>query len=251
MHQEDQMKKMGIVFSALALVAFAGSADAQWYAKGDIYCVPGCWNFDGGNELVDDGTNGDAVAADGIFTRLVTTDVGAPGKYSWKAADGPWANSYPGQNQFVHINAPAEQVLFTLDTNVYADGFTPATNIAWSSHYAPPGSAFEVIGAAPEIGNWGDGVVAAEAGGVHSVTVNIAAPAAYDFLWRVDNDWDAQTMRVDGGASGGSNLSFTTTLPNQDVLFEFDANTGRTRTTVLTPTATENVSWTQTKELFR
>ena len=26
-----------------------------WYAKGDMYCGPGCWNYDGGNELFDDG----------------------------------------------------------------------------------------------------------------------------------------------------------------------------------------------------
>lgn len=245
------MKKMAMVLSVLALVAFAGTADAQWYAKGDMYCAPGCFNFDAGNEMFDDGTNGDVTSGDGIFSRLVTTDVIAAGKYAWKAAVADWSISYPGSNQFVHINAAAEQVLFTLDTNVYADGFTPATNIAWSSHYAPLGSAFEVIGAAPETGGWADGVVAAEAGGVHSITITIGTAGNYDFLWRVDNDWDAQTMRVDGGASGGANLNYTTTVDNQDVLFEFDANTGRTRTTPLTPTATDETSWTEMKELFR
>ncbi|NNE09893.1 MAG: hypothetical protein HKN20_15140 [Gemmatimonadetes bacterium] len=245
------MKKMAMVLSVLALVAFAGNADAQWYAKGDMYCAPGCFNFDAGNEMFDDGTNGDVTSGDGIFSRLVTTDVGAAGKYSWKAAVADWSISYPGSNQFVHINAAAEQVLFTLDTNVYADGFIPTTNIAWSDHYAPVGAAYEVIGAAPETGGWADGIVAAEAGGVHSVTITIGTAGNYDFLWRVDNDWDAQTIRQDGGASGGANLNYTTTVDNQDVLFEFDANTGRTRTTVLTPTATDETSWTGMKELFR
>ncbi len=246
------MKKMAMVLSVLALVAFAGTADAQpWHAKGDLYCAPGCWNDDAGNLMYDDGTNGDAVSGDGIYTRLVTTDVGAAGKYSWKAALQDWSASYPGSNQFVHINAPAEQVLFTFDTNANGDGWIPDQNIPWSSHYAPVGSAFEVIGAAPETGGWADGVVAAEAGGIHSITITIGTAGSYDFLWRVDNDWDAQTMRTDGGASGGANLSYTTTVDNQDVLFEFNANTGRTRTTVLTSTATEETSWTDMKELFR
>ncbi len=243
------MKKTVIILAALAIAA---TAYAQpWHAKGDVYCVPGCWNFDAGNLLNDLGVSGDAVSGDGIYSALVTTDVGAIGKYSWKAARDDWSDAYPGSNQFVHVGVLAEQILFTLDTNANGDGWLPDQNIAWSDHYAPAGTAFEVIGAAAEIGTWADGVVATNVGGVHSVTVNIATLGSYDFLWRADNDWDLQTMRADGGASGGGNLNFTTVNPNTNVLFEFNANTGRTRSTVLTNTATENSSWGSMKQLFR
>jgi hypothetical protein len=143
-------------------------------------------------------------------------------------------------------------VHFTFDTNTYADGWWPQANIVWSDHYAPPGTAFEVIGGAPETGSWGSGVPATLAGGVWSKLINIATPGAYEAKFRAVGSWDIMNLGTEGaGAPCGANLQYTTTDPNQDVLFEFNTATGRTRVTVQQPTETVRRSWGQMKTLYR
>jgi hypothetical protein len=233
--------------SLLAATALAG----PWFAKGDFYCAPGCWNSDGGNEMFDDGLNGDGGPGDGIHGRTVVPDQNG-GRHEYKVAMCDWSQSYhPFCNLWVWTAGPGDPVLFTYDTNVYADGWVPTTNIAWTDHYAPAGTMFEVIGSAPETGSWGSGQAANLSGGVWSRFLTVAAPGNYDYKFRAVGDWNVMNIGGEGGAPCGFNASYTTVVPNTDVLFEFNSMTGRVRAVVLGPTPTGKTSWGQLKTIYR
>lgn len=241
------------LLAAFVVVAFAGTAVAgPWYAKGDYYCVPGCWNFDAGNEMYDDGaTGGDAVAADGIFTGTVTSDAAA-GRKEFKVALDDWSVSYPGGNAWVHVSGPGDVAVFTLDTNVYADGWFPTQNIVCSSHAAPPGTTFEVMGSAPETGAWAVGTPLNDmGGGLWSRVISIGVPGNYEAKFRATGTWDVMNVGSDGIDPGGGNLGYTTNVPNEDVLFELNRETCRARVTVLGATPTLPSSWGRVKTMYR
>ncbi len=242
------MKKAVTVLLTLAVAALATTAFAQpFYAKGDMYCAPGCWNFDAGNEVNDSGLNGDAVAGDGIYSGYVTTDQ-LGGRHDFKIANADWSMNWPGSNQWVHTTDNAV-VFFSLDTNVHGDGWIPDANIVWTDHYVPNVGS-ETWDVAGDVNGWA-GTPATLSAGIWSVTINHATAGTYGYKWRANAGWNDQIMGGDGGASAGGNLSYTTTLPNQDVLFELNPATGRVRATVLASTAIEESTWGAMKQLFR
>lgn len=244
------MNKAVTILTTLAVAAFATTALAQpYYAKGDMYCAPGCWNWDAGNELNDAGLNGDAVAADGIYSGFVTTDQAA-GRHEFKIADQDWTVSWPGSNAWCHLTADNAVVFFSLDTNVHGDGWIPDQNIVWSDSYVPVVGS-ETWGVIGDYNGWSASTNGTPSGSIWSVTINHPAAGTYQYKWRANDNWDDQVMGGDGGASAGGNLEYTTTVPNQDVLFELDAATGRVHQTVIEATSTEESTWGEMKQLFR
>jgi hypothetical protein len=243
------MKKL--VTSVLALTLAVASVTAAFaagpgpfYVKGDYYAGSvGTWNFDAGNTMT---------LAGGVWSATVTSDQGG-GRHEWKAAVADWSESYfPWCNNWVHTFGPGDVVTFTLDTNVYADGWLPAQDIVWSDHFAPPGTTFEVIGGAPETGSWGSGVAAAQLGTVWTRILTIATPGSYEAKFRATGSWDICNVGSEGaGAPCGANLTYATSTPNQDVKFEFNQATGRARVTVENPVPTNNRSWGAVKSIYR
>lgn len=233
---------------ALAATAIAG----PWYAKGDMYCGPGCWNFDAGNELFDDGAHGDGAAGDGVFGAAVMTDQ-LGGRHEFKIAYDDWSQAhFEFCNLWVHTSGPGDIVQFTLDTNTHLDGWWPQTNIVWTDHYAPAGTTFEVIGGAPETGAWGSGTAATLVGDVWRLQIPIATPGPYEAKFRATGSWDIMNLGSEGaGAPCGANLLYTTTNPNEEVLFEFNTRTGRTRALALGVTPAAPRSWGQLKTIYR
>lgn len=237
----------------IALSAFAGIALAgPWFVPGDYYdCGAGTWCFDANNEMFDDGLHGDGAAADGVFGVFVPSNQAA-GRHEFKFAYGDWSTSYhPNCNLWVYIENANDVIHFTFDTNLYADGWVPTTNVYWSDKMFPAGSQFEVIGSAPETGSWGSGVAGVETGGVFEVTINIATAGVYEYKWRGVGSWDVQNFGGEGAVPCGFNGSYETTFENQDVLFQLDTNTGRIRALPLEPTSTTESNWGSVKELFR
>ena len=239
------------VFIALltvsVVVTLALPAAAQpWYARGSFYGSG--WPADTGNEMYDDGTGGDAVAGDGIFSRLIAEENGL-GRQEWKAANADWTMNFPPYNQFLHIEVAGEQVLFTYDSNSYADGWIPDSNIVWNDHFAPTGSTFEVVGSAPELGDWTAGVIATEVAGIYTVEVTIATPGSYLYKWRANGNWDDFVFGKNGAAGGiGNDLEFETTSPDEQVTFEFDPAVGRVRVSTGS-VSTESSTWGRIKAL--
>ncbi|MBI5710749.1 MAG: hypothetical protein HZC42_10665 [Candidatus Eisenbacteria bacterium] len=239
------MKKIATMLCAMLLASSIALAagPGPFYAKGDMYCAPGCWNADGGNLL--------SLAA-GVWSGPVATDQG-PGRHEFKIANLDWSENYfPWCNLWVHTSGPGDVVHFSLDTNVYGDGWLPNQDIVWSDHYAPPGTTFEVIGSAPETGGWAFGTPANLIGTVWTRVLTIATAGANEAKFRATGTWDVCNIGSEGaGAPCGANLAYTTVVDNTDVKFEFNSATGRARVTVLGPTPTLNTTWGKVKTLYR
>ncbi len=237
------MKKLAMVLMLGAL--FASMVFAQpFYAKGDMYCVPGCWGEDSGNELSE--------VLSGLFLVNISTDAGA-GRHDFKIANADWSMSWPGTNQWCHTSGPGDLVSFRFNRNSQADGWMPDADFVWNSHYVPnPGSeTWEVIGGDAETGSWTSGVMAAGGGSLHSVDIAFATPGLHEYKWRANSSWDDQVVGLDGGASAGGNIVVETLGAGDMVTFELDAETGRYHHTVTPSTSTENTSWGNMKTLFR
>ncbi len=245
------MKKIATMLCAMLLASSVALAagPGPFYAKGSMYCVPGCWNADGGNLLS---------LASGVWSGSVVCDNNSvpnpsfPGRHEFKIANLDWSESYsPWCNLWVHTYM-GEVVYYTLDTNVYADGWLPAQDIVWTDHYAPPGTTFSVIGSAPETGSWGTDTPANLIGTIWTRVLTIATPGAYEAKFRATGTWDIMNIGSEGaGAPCGANLGYTTTVDNTDVKFEFNSATGRARVSVLGPTPTLNTTWGKVKTLYR
>lgn len=236
------MKKIATL--ALALLAFsavAASAAGPFFARGGYYDAG--WSAisgPGGNELIE----GPA----GVFTAAITSPMAA-GYYEGKAALGDWSMSWPNSNQSVFITGPGDVVNWSYDTNTYADGWLPSTNIVMNDH-AVTGLTFEVIGAAPETGAWGFGVAAVLAGDVWSVLIPIGTPGTYDVKFRKTGDWGIN-VGSDGVGTNSNNYSYTTTLANEPMLFEFNQRTGRMRVSSSGATPTRSTTFGSLKAMYR
>lgn len=236
------MKKMVTSFLALALLSTGvalAAGPGPFYARGGYYDA--FWSADAGNLMTLSG---------GVWTASVTSPMAA-GYYEGKVAVGDWSESYPNSNQPVFITGPGDIVTWTFDTNVYNDGWSPNTNIAYNDHMLPPGATWEAIGSAPETGSWGDGADATLVGDVWSVQVVVATPGNYEVKFRRPGDWSIN-VGSDGYGTNSNNYAYTTTMPNEPVLFQFNQVTGRMRAVVggwATPTTPS--TWGRLKSLYR
>jgi hypothetical protein len=238
------MKKLVTSVFALTLaVASASAAFASgpgpFFARGSFYDAG--WSADAGNQLT---------LSAGVWSGAVVSPMAA-GQYEGKIAAGDWSESYPNSNQPVFISGPGDVVTWTFDTNVYADGWLPATDIAFNDHAVASGMTFEVIGSAPETGSWASGVAAVLVGDVWSVELPIAAPGSYEVKFRKTGDWSIN-VGADGYGTNSNNVGYTTILSNEAVLYQFNQATGRMRVVVggsVTPT--QQGTWGRLKSLFR
>ncbi|MBK7367324.1 MAG: hypothetical protein IPJ04_05260 [Candidatus Eisenbacteria bacterium] len=232
------MKKIATIVSALMLVSAVSayaSGPGPFYAPGD-YVSPN-W------------TPGDPSCAlslsAGVWSGSIAASVGA-GTYQGKVAVAGWSESYPASNVALFITGSGESIAWTFDTNTYADGWLPATDIVLTDHSYPAGITWEAIGAAPETGGWGSGVAMTQSGNIWSVTVNIASVGSYDVKWRKTGDWSLN-VGTDGVGTNANNFNYTTTVPNQPVTFQFNQATGRSRIVVGGVPGTSNRTWGQVK----
>ncbi len=206
------------------LSAFALFPPPVWYARGDF----NGWSLD--DPMYDDGTHGDVVEGDGVFTALVT--VATAGRYEFKVAAEDWSTSYPGSgNSWLDTTADGETVTITFDTSTYYDGWLPETDIIGVS--TEPG-AWTAVG---DWQGWDNAnpatAMTALGGGVYEFTTPIASPGSYQFKAVKTGTWDA--IGADGRSANANTASFETTSADQDVTFTVDALTGRIQLTVEEP----------------
>ncbi len=203
--------------------------------------------------MYDDGTNGDLLAGDGIFSRefsIATADY-----HAWKVTDGTWNTTWPAANSWFNTSASPQTVLFTFNTNLQTDVWWPAQNIVNTNETKPT--------ALVAVGDW-----QSEAGETGDWVNNSTITAMYDngqngdwaandgvFCYHVNNlpagSWigkavDSGTWHSwgkDGRSEDGQNVEFTTTSANQDVYFYVNTNTGRITIVLNTPIPVEFVSF--------
>ena len=210
------------ILSAFAL--FPPLPLPDWYARGDF----NGWGTD--NPMYDDGTNGDPVAGDGLFTALVT--VATSGRYEFKIANEDWSASYPGSgNSWLETGSDGETVIITFDTSSHADGWLPETNIIGVS--TEPG-AWTAVG---DWQGWDNAnpatAMASQGGGVYEFASSIPSPGSYQYKAVRTGTWDA--IGADGRGINASTAAFETTLTDQNVTFTVDALAGRVRVEVEEP----------------
>jgi len=193
-------------------------------------------------KLFDDGTNGDAVAGDGIYSRAFTV---ANGSDVAKLNVFYNNNTYPATGGYPFKATTGTLVLVSFDTNSYADGYLPSTNIVWvqPSKRLLPGdplgpTSVHVTGdfvADLGGGNWNPADPLTQlsdlGNGIYGVTFpGSIVPAMSSKNWKATGgSWDWQYGSPDNGFTlNGNNPNMTlNTTAGTDLQFKVDVITGR------------------------
>ncbi|GAB4580318.1 MAG: hypothetical protein Fur0022_30580 [Anaerolineales bacterium] len=198
---------------------------------GTNWCVAG--SFQGWNNtshpLNDSGQNGDLLAEDGIFSRNFT--IASPGRYEWKVVEcGNWGNAYPSNNSWFYTTSPNQSVRFTFDTNDHsADagaGATPTTHIVSIAGDDVPAN-FTAVGDWQGWNNSNPATAMTNIGnGQFYLKYTIATAGTYMAKVTQTGSWNEQFTN-DGRAIDGPVINFTTTNPNEEVVFLLDTRASR------------------------
>ena len=198
-------------------------ASVDWCVAGDL----NGWN-NTANPMFDDGTNGDLIAGDGVHSLAIA--VPTAGFSGWKVVEcGNWDNDYPGENSWLITNNLDQLVTFTFDTNDYSlnagMALLPASNIVNAiGDYLP--TSFTAVGDFQGWNNTDLTTLMTDMGnGFYRLVYTIPSAGSYLGKAVITNTWNG--FGADGRSSDAANISFTTTEPNQDVVFLLDSFSGR------------------------
>ncbi|HQE92394.1 MAG TPA: alpha-amylase family glycosyl hydrolase [Anaerolineae bacterium] len=200
----------------------APAAPSRW-------CVAG--SFQGWNNastpLYDDGTHGDVIPEDGIFSLDYT--VAAADRYEWKVVKcGDWGTTHPAQNAWFNTAAASQKVKFTFDTNDHSGDagwdLLPAQNIVNVVDTLP--ISFTAVGDFQGWNNANSATAMTYVGsGIYYLAYSIATPGDYNGKVVATGTWDG--FGADGRSTDAANIAFTTATVNETVIFLLDTNTGR------------------------
>ena len=195
------------------------------------WCVAGDWNGwnNSSTPLLDDGTQGDLIPGDGVYSLEVTL-VEAK-RYEFKAvACGDWNTSFPQENAWLITTVPDQKVTITFDANDHsADAgavLIPKQNVVNVIGDNPP-TEYTAVGGFNGWNNADDATkLSAMGNGFYRLVLTIATAGTYDGKITHTGGWGEQ-FTAGGRAKDGGSISFTTTQDNQEVVFLLDANHGR------------------------
>ncbi len=196
-------------------------------AAGPPWYVRGSFNNWGTDLMYDDGTHGDDVAGDGIYTVIIT--ITTAGRYEFKVDDGNWTDPHPPSNAWLVTATDNQPVKFTFDTNTYNDGWSPPTLIV---------NAQDGVTTWTAVGDWQgwnpsdpNTVMAPLGGGLYGYVTTIPTAGTHYYKAVRSGTWDAiGPQGNEGGRSiNTDNLPFTTSADNQRVLFLADVGRARIR----------------------
>jgi glycosidase/PKD repeat protein len=204
------------------------SVQSNGASAGDWCLAGGFQGWDNASDpLFDDGTNGDLLGGDGVFTLDYT--VAAAGRYEFKVvACGDWGTAFPSQNSWVYTTSDNQVVKFTFDTNDHSGDIlqlVPQQNIvnAWDS----PPTAYTAVG---DWQGWDNGNAAtgmtAVGDGLYLLDYEIATGGVYQAKIVQTGSWTEQFV-IDGRAIDGTPHGFQTLADNLNVTFLMDVVTGR------------------------
>lgn len=192
--------------------------------------------------LYDDGTHGDLVPLDGVYSREVT--IASAGRYEFKAvACGDWSTAYPPNNAWFITSADGQKVTLTFDTN---DRGADAGLVM-----LPSAMAVNVIGDTPpttytaigDFQGWNnaDPNTALEDLGRGFYRLLLTIPNAGNYMGKITQtgSWGEQ-FTAHGRSTDGGNINFTTTSDDQVVAFLLDVNQGKI---AIAPSMSGDQSW--------
>ncbi len=207
------------------------------------WCVAG--SFQGWNNastpLYDDGTNGDLVAKDGVFSLDVT--IPNTGDYEWKAVEcGNWGVTRPAANSWFTTTTANQAVKFTIDTRDHSGDagaiLLPGWDIVnvWGDTLP---TSFTAVGSFQGWNNSDPATLLTPAGnGVYRLAYTIATAGSY--IGKIASTGAWRAFGADGRSMDAANVNFTTTLDSQVVIFILDTNTGRL---TITPNGANPSNW--------
>jgi hypothetical protein len=218
-------------FSALTMmVAVLSIAIASAYNA--VGSFNGWNNNDGALVMLDNGTNGDAVAGDNIFT--CQTSIATAGSYEWKIVTtaGDWNTSLPsGSNSWFQTTTDNQVVKFYLDLNVDST-WTPMTQVLYTS--AQVATTYTAVGMQTWLGHtqdWDNAYAAAKmhddglngdaaAGdGIYTLritfsTIDPTTTGAKSYKVALDNAWSHQ---IASGSEDGNSWGFSINGNNKSI----------------------------------
>ncbi len=204
--------------SGRLLIEPAASGAGTWCAAGGF----NGWTF---TPLLDDGTGGDLLGGDGVFTADVT--VPDAGRSEWKVTDCTWDVSHPGANSWLFTAGAGQVVKLSFDTNDHSadagPALLPAVNIlhAWDS-----AAAFTAVGDWQGWNNANPATALTGVGpGLYRLDAAIAAPGTYQYKVVQTGSWDA--IGGDYRSVNAANIPFTTYTAGDVVSFLLDYRTSR------------------------
>lgn len=158
--------------------------------------------------------------------------------HQFKVTEGDWSWYKPtavsDANSWFYADGSGDATL-SIDLNPYADGWT--VNQYRITESVDPG-AWTAVGA---WNGWNNAdatsVMTSLGGGMYELQKIIATPGAYGYKATETGGWDYQ-VGADGRNINASELTFTTTLPNQEVDMFLNAINGTIRLTVVPEPAT-------------
>lgn len=207
-------------------VVLAAPTAANW-------CIAG--GFQGWDNastpLVDDGSNGDLVPNDGIFSSNFT--VATAGTTGFKVVEcGNWGNAFPPDNAYVRTTVADQVVRFTFDTNNHSTDvgpkFKPSQNIVHAFDDVP--SSFTAVGdfQSPVWTNNDPLTLLTAVGhGLYRLEYTVPTAGTYNFKVVSTGDWNHAYNLNGRGDNSSNNTQFTTTTANEKVVFVLDINTSR------------------------
>ena len=207
-------------YSGRLLIEPVSTSTGPWHVAGAF----NDWN-NASTPLFDDGTNGDLLGGDGVFTLDFT--IPTAGRYEWKVTNGTWDITYPADNSWL-ITTEADQVVkLIFDTNDHsADAgleLLPGTNIvhAWDSSntFTAVGSFQGWDNAHPDTGLGYTGR------GSYLLNYAILIPGSYEGKIVHTGSWDG--FGLDNRSINASNIPFSTYAEDDMVYFYLDYRTGR------------------------
>lgn len=242
--------------SCFVLAAGSAMAAAPYYGPGSYQG----WDIGTAVQLVDDGTNGDLVSGDNIYSATVT--IATAGAYEWKAAEAGWAFSWPvtGNCWFI-TTGDNEDVLLTFNENAQGDGWAPDS---WWPHSSKTrGATYTLVGSlGDELGgsDWDpagallmhdDGLNGDVTAGDGIFTFCGLMSAAGNYEWKVavNGGW-GQQFGTDGPSVNGSTWFIDVINAGDPWCFYLDTNAGRIKANEDAPVPTQQTTWGAVKALY-
>ncbi len=194
------------------------------------WCLAGAmngWN-NASDPMYDNGTHGDLLSGDGVYSLALT--IASPATYEWKAVEcGNWGNVHPAANSWFITSAANQLVTFMLDTNDYSANagmaLLPAGNIVNVNGDTLPTS-FTAVGDFQGWNNADPTTLMTDMGkGYYRLVYTVPSAGSYIGKVVATGTWNA--FGADGRSVDAANISFTTTIADQQVVFLLDSYTGR------------------------
>jgi glycosidase len=202
---------------------------ASWYLRGTMNGWSGTQD-----QLYDDGTHGDLVSGDGVYSLNYT--FASAGDYFWKITVNDWSTNYPNNNAWLTV-AAGQTVRFTLDTNNHNDDWWPKSNIVNANDVLP--TTWTAVGAWQGWANANPASALSTFGsGQYAVTYTVASPTNYSFKIVKTGEWEHQYGaggRAADSQGGASEVNFQTYQANQTIGFYLDTARGRVKVVSIPP----------------